>query len=149
MNLSPEHLTFLEKTHSASMITLRRDGSAQAVRVGIALVDGKIWSSGTRARIRTRHLRRDPRSTLFVFDSGFNFLTLESTVTILEGPDVPEQSLRLFQIMQAGSQPAPAPGSVMWFGQEMTPTDFKAAMVAGQRLIYEFHVHRAYGPFMG
>ena len=149
MNLSLQHIAFLENTHSASMITLRRDGSAQAVRVGVAVVDGKVWSSGTRDRIRTRHLRRDPRSTLFVFDAGFNFLTLESTVTILDGPDVPDQSLRLFQIMQANSQPAPAPGNVMWFGQEMTPADFKAAMVAGKRLIYEFDVHRAYGPSMG
>jgi hypothetical protein len=50
------------------MITLRRDGSAHAVRVGVALVDGKVWSSGTADRVRTRHLRRDPRSTLIVPD---------------------------------------------------------------------------------
>ena len=68
------------------MTTLRRDGTPHTVRVGVALVDGKIWSSGTQARARTRHLRRDPRSTLFVFDNEWRWLTLECRVNILEGP---------------------------------------------------------------
>ncbi len=89
---------FLEQVHSASMVTLRRDGSAHAVRVGVALVDGKLWSSGTQTRLRTRHLRRDPRSTLFAFDSEWRWLSLECTVTILDGPDAPEINLRLFEI---------------------------------------------------
>src|SRR5689334_15362363 len=102
MALTDAQVAFLEKNHSAGMIVTRSDGTAHAVRVGIALVDGKIWSSGTQDRLRTRMLRRDPHSTLFVFESGFGFLTLESTVTILEGPEVPELSVRLFQVMQAG-----------------------------------------------
>src|SRR4051794_37294043 len=97
MDLTDAHRAFLEKNRSAAMISLRRDGTAHAVRVGVVLVDGKVWVSGTQARMRTRLLRRDPRCTLFVFETGFNFLTLEGTVTILEGADVPEMSVRLFQ----------------------------------------------------
>src|SRR6266542_4054632 len=52
--------TFLEKYHSAAMITLRSDGTARVTRVGVALVGGKVWSSGTQTRVRTQHLRRDP-----------------------------------------------------------------------------------------
>ncbi len=38
---------FLEQNHAAAMITLRADGTPGAVRVGVGLVDGKLWSSGT------------------------------------------------------------------------------------------------------
>ena len=145
MELSDTQRAFLEKNRSAAMISLRRDGTAQAVRVGVALVDGKVWVSGTQARLRTRLLRRDPRCTLFVFETGFNFLTLEGTVTIREGPDVPEMSVRLFQEMQQGMEPGPRPGHLMWYGKELTLDEFRQAMVQEQRLIYELNVTRAYG----
>jgi Pyridoxamine 5'-phosphate oxidase len=124
------------------MITLRPDGTAHAVRVGVALVDGNVWSSGIPSRLRTRQLRRDPRCTLFVLEPGFNYLTLEGTVIIHEGPEAPEMSLRLFQVMQAGMQPAPASGNLMWYGKELTREQFVQAMMEEQRLIYELQVER-------
>lgn len=68
VNLDAKATAFLEKNHSAAMTTLRRDGSPHTVRIGLAFVDGKLWSSGTADRVRTKHLRRDPRCSLFVFD---------------------------------------------------------------------------------
>ena len=82
------------------MITIGESGFPKPVRVGIALVDGKLWSSGTQHRVRTCRLRRDPRCTLFVFDQAFRWLALETTVTILEGPEAATQNLRLFRVMQ-------------------------------------------------
>ena len=76
MELSSEDRAFLEQNHSAAMTSLRRDGTAHVVRIGVALVDGKIWSSSTEGRLRTRNLRRDPRSTLFVFDNQHRHLTI-------------------------------------------------------------------------
>jgi PPOX class probable F420-dependent enzyme len=137
----------MEQHHRAAMVTLRADGSPHAVRVGVALVDGKVWSSGTRARARTRHLRRDPRSTLFVFDQEWRWLALDSSVTILDGPDVPELSLRLFQTMQRELDPGPAPGKVLWEGTERDPEEFRRIMVEEQRLIYQFEVIRTHGLF--
>jgi len=136
---------FLDQYHSATMVTLRRDGTPHAVRVGVALVDDKIWSSGTRTRTRTKHLRRDPRSTLFVFDSEWRWLTLESRVTILDGQDAPELNLQLFQVMQQGMPSEP--GKINWFGQELTRKEFIQAMVQEQRLIYEFDIVRSYGMY--
>jgi len=138
---------FLEQVHSAAMVTLRRDGSAHAVRVGVALVDGKLWSSGTQTRLRTRHLRRDPRSTLFAFDSEWRWLSLECTVTILDGPDAPEINLRLFEIMQQGMPSEP--GKINWFGRMLGREEFLKAMVDEQRLIYEFNIARSYGMYGG
>ncbi len=144
-NLSDKQRSFLEQNRAAAMITLRPDGKPHAVRVGVAIVDGKLWSSGTRSRVRTKHLRLDRRCTLFVFDSRWSALTLEGAVTILEGPEVPEQSLRLFETMQSGLDHRPPPGKVLWGGQEKTADEFRRIMVDEQRLIYEFDIDRAYG----
>jgi hypothetical protein len=122
------------------MITIGENGLPKPVRVGIALVDGKLWSSGTQDRVRTRRLRRDPRCTLFVFDQAFRWLALETTVTILEGPEAAAQNLRLFRVMQ--DRPS---GSLSWFGSDLNEGAFLQAMVQEHRLIYEFGVHRSYG----
>lgn len=141
MELSEHHREFLAKATGAGMITLRRDGTPVSVRVGIALVDGKIWSSGTQGRARTRWLRRDPRSTLFVYDAnGYGFLNIESRVSILEGPDVPEQSLKLFRAMQKNPT-----GRVRFNGKEMSDEEFLRTMTDEQRLIYEFEPQRISG----
>lgn len=140
MNLSEPDLEYLRDNHSAAMITVGGDGVAKAVRVGVALVDGRLWSSGTADRVRTERLRHDPRCTLFVFDSGFGSMTLESTVTVLDGPDAPNRNLRLFRVMQ--DRPT---GPLSWFGAELDEDDFLRAMVGEQRLIHEFGVRRTYG----
>src|SRR5207249_3787121 len=87
--------------------------------------------------------RREPRCTLFVFSSGaFEWLALETTVTILDGLDAPAQNLRLFRDMQ--SKPS---GKLSWFGGELDDEAFLRAMVDERRLIYEFDVQRTYGLF--
>jgi PPOX class probable F420-dependent enzyme len=141
VDLRPDQRAFLDDHHSAAMVTLRRNGTPHAVQVGVAVVDGALWSSGTARRARTRQLRRDPRATLFVFDGRRSWLTLETVVTILDGPDAARQNLRLFQVMQGRS----GADSLAWSGGELTPDEFLAAMDAEGRLIYEFDVVRAYG----
>lgn len=140
MKLSDSELAFLEKHHSAAMITVAADGVPKVVRVGVALIDGKLWSSGTADRVRTKRLRADPRCTLYVHDNAFAFLVLESTVTILDGPDAADHSLRLFRVMQG--KPT---GPLSWFGGEFEEADFVARMRDEQRLIYEFEPHHTYG----
>ena len=135
---------FIDQHSSAAMVTLRSDGTPHTARVGVGVVDGKIWSSGTQSRVRTRHLRRDPRSTLLVFDTspGAQWLGLETEVTILEGPDAPELNFRLMRQMQKGRAPE---GKVVWFGGMISEEEFLAQMREEQRLVYEFHPKRAYG----
>jgi hypothetical protein len=67
-------------------------------------------------------------------------MTLETAVTILDGPDAPQQSLRLFRILE--DRPS---GPLSWFDGELEEEAFLAAMVEEQRLIYEFEVLRTYG----
>jgi hypothetical protein len=140
VSLTDAQTKFLESNHSAAMITVAPDGTAKAARIGVGFADGKLWSSGTRDRVRTKRLRDDPRSTLFVFDNAFSFLTLETTVTILDGPDSAEQSLRFFRQIQG--KPS---GPLSWFGGELEEDAFLDAMRDEGRIIYEFEVNRAYG----
>jgi hypothetical protein len=140
VTLSHNEIEFLSKNVSAAMITVARDGVAKANRVGVKLVDGKLWSSGTRDRVRTKRLRRDPRCTFFVFDAAFEFLTLETRVTILEGPDAPELSLRFFRDIQ--HKPT---GPLSWFGGELDEEQFLQAMRDEGRVIFECEIIHTYG----
>jgi PPOX class probable F420-dependent enzyme len=140
MGLTEQDIDFLTDHHAAAMITVGRDGTPKVSRVGVALVDGKLESSGTADRVRTRRLRRDPRCTLYVYDPGYAWLALETSVTILDGPDAAELNLRLFRVMQG--RPT---GPLSWFGGERSEEDFLRAMVDEGRLVYEFKVHHTYG----
>jgi hypothetical protein len=134
MELSDKELAFLGQHHSAAMITVTADRTAKVSRVGVGLVDGKLWSSGTADRRRTERLRRDPRCTLFVFEAEFAWLALETTVRILEGPDAPRQNLRLFRLLRGDAE-----------GPEFDEEQYLRAMVDEKRLIYEFEVQKSYG----
>lgn len=140
MSLSAQDIEFLETHPAAAMVTVAPDGVAKVARVAVSLVDGRLWSSGTQERVRTKRLRRDPRCTLFVYDTSFAWLALETTVTILEGPETTAGTLRLFRQMQG--RPT---GSLGWFGGELTEEEFLQRMVDEQRLIYQFEVHHTYG----
>lgn len=140
VDLTPDQLRFVEGTPSAAMVTVGPDGVPKVARCGVAVVDGVLWSSGTLARVRTRRLRSDPRCTLYVHEAGPRWLALETTVTILEGADAPERSLRLFRAMQ--HRPT---GPLAWYGVELDDDAFRTAMLDEGRVVYEFAVQRAYG----
>jgi hypothetical protein len=138
--LTDQQQAFLAATRSAAMITVGPDGYAKPARVGVALLDGRLLSSGTAARTRTRRLRADPRCTLFVFDAAASWLGLETNVTLLEGPDAHRLTVDLFRSMQG--RPT---GPLAWFGQEMEEDAFLRQLVEDERVLYEFEIVRAYG----
>jgi PPOX class probable F420-dependent enzyme len=116
------------------MVTLRADGSPHVARVGVGLVDGKLWSSGTRGRIRTNHARRDSRYALCVLDASnaYAWLGLEGAITIHDGPDAPERNLALYRAIA---------------GEPEDVDHYKQAMVQEERLIFEFSIERSYGQY--
>ena len=142
VKLNARERDFIDANPAAAMTTLRRDGSPHSVRVAVALVDGKLWSSGTQNRARTKHLRRDPRSTLYVHDNKWAYLAIESTVDILDGPDAPELNLALFRKLQTQDDPH---GTIQWNGQPRPPDELLRILADERRLIYEFEPVRTYG----
>lgn len=125
---------FLENNHSAVMATTKKDGTTHLARIGVGLVDGKLWSSATKTRVRTKHLRRDSRSGLLVMnlENRYEWLGLETTVTILEDDDAPQLNLRLYRALA---------------GEPEDVDEYLEAMVKEQRIIYEFSIERAYGDY--
>ena len=144
--LAEAQLQFLTGHHHAAMITVRADGTPHVAQVGVGMVDGpdgtrRLWSSGTQGRLRTRHLRRDPRCTLFVFDPPMRWLGLETTVTILDGPDAPALHPRLFRaVLGLGPE-----RKIAWGDHEATDEQIVAMTQAEGRLIYDFEIRKAYG----
>lgn len=126
--------TFLEEHHSAVMATTKKDGLPHLARVSVGLVHDKLWSSGTQDRIRTKHLRRDPRCTLMVFDEStrYTWMALETTVQILDGHDAVDNNLALYRVLA---------------GEPDDLQEYREAMVRERRLIYQFEIHRTYGMF--
>ncbi len=122
---------FLEKNHKAIMSTTKADGTPHVARVGVGLVEGKLWSSGTLTRVRTKHLRRDPRCALAVLEDegGWGWLGLECRGTILDGPDAPQLNLALYRTLA---------------GEPDDVDEYLEAMVKEQRVIYEFEVLKTY-----
>ena len=124
---------FLEKHHDAVMTTVKKDGTPHVARVGIGLVDGKLWSSGTNTRVRTKHVQRNPRAALFVMGSNrWEWLGLETEVKIIDDRDgtIP-QNLALYRIL-AGRDP-----------DDMA--DYERGMRDEERIIYEFDIKNSYG----
>jgi Pyridoxamine 5'-phosphate oxidase len=146
LRLNEAELRFLNDHHHAAMVTLRGDGTPHVAQVGIALVTGPdgvqhLWASGTQKRVRTRHLRHDPRCTLFVFDPPMRWLGLETTVTIIDGPDAPGLHPRLFRaVLGLGPEQ-----KITWGDNEATDAQIIALTAAEERLIYDFDIHKAYG----
>ena len=64
-------------------------------------------------------------------------MTLEGLVTILEGPEAPDQSVRM--------EPGPPLGHLMWQSKPLSIEAFRRTMVEERRLIYELSIERAYG----
>jgi hypothetical protein len=140
MPLSAADVSFIEANPSAAMITLAADGTAKAVRVSVAIVDGKLWSTGTVDRARTRRLRDDPRSTLFVFESNHGYRSLETTVTIIDGQAGIDANVRLFRALRHRPQ-----GPINFFGTEYDEDAFRAVLANDGRIVYEFDVVRSSG----
>ncbi|MGI8773890.1 MAG: PPOX class F420-dependent oxidoreductase [Actinomycetota bacterium] len=123
---------FLDQHHTAVMTTTKKDGTPHVAMVGIGLVDGELWSSGTQDRVRTGHLRRLPKAALCVLDmdNRYSWLGIEATVDILDGPEAVEQNLALYRVLA---------------GEPDDLEEYKAAMVKEKRLIYRFNIERTYG----
>lgn len=125
---------FLEQHHAAVMTTLKPDGTPHVARVGVGLVEGKLWSSSTRTRVRNKHLQRDPRSTLVVldYDDPYRWMGLETRVTILDDDNAVENNLALYRVLA---------------GEPDDLQEYREAMVKEERIVYEFAIDRAYGDF--
>ncbi|MEA2447556.1 MAG: hypothetical protein QOK47_1193 [Actinomycetota bacterium] len=125
---------FLEHHHGAVVSTLRKDGTPHVARIDVGLVDGLLWSSASLDRVRTAHLRKDPRAALLVSDRNNqqHWLGLQCRVQILDGPEAPQQNLALYRAIA---------------GEPHDLDEYLQAMVDERRIIHQFDIEKAYGQY--
>jgi PPOX class probable F420-dependent enzyme len=129
--LSEQHRAFLAANHSAVMATVDDRGRPHAVPVLCALIDGRLWSSGTDRRVRTRYLEVRPYASLTVLAKGFwgEWLGVSGPVEIRRDRRV-EDNLRLYRAV-TGRDPDDL-------------EEYRTAMVAERRLVYVLAPERVY-----
>src|ERR1700743_262758 len=130
--------SLLTETGSAALVTLKRDGRPQLSNIGYAYdkAEGLIRISITETRAKTKNLRRDPRASLYLTTPNLRaYLVVEGTVELTPVTTAPDDAtadalVDLYRTI-AGEHPD-------W-------AEYRAAMVAEQRLIALFTVERTYG----
>jgi PPOX class probable F420-dependent enzyme len=68
VKLTPEQAQFFRETNYAAVTTLKQDGSPQTSIVWVDEEDGRPVFNTTNSRAKGRHLRRDPRVNVTVWD---------------------------------------------------------------------------------
>jgi|SRR6266516_205455 len=123
---------FIAKNHRGVLATIKRDGRPQLSNIAYALdYDGRIRISVTRDRAKTRNLRRDPRASLAIQgDNWYEYLVVEATAEIEEGPKAQADRRRIYGVIAGKPHPN-------WY-------EFDEAMVREGRLILALTIERVY-----
>lgn len=124
---------FLEENHRAVLATRRGDGGLQLSPVMVTLdAEGRAVVSATETRIKTRNLRRDPRTALCVMNDRFfgPWLQIEGTATILSLPDAMEPLVDYYRSVA---------------GEHEDWDEYRSAMRRDQRVLIRIEIERA-GP---
>jgi PPOX class probable F420-dependent enzyme len=128
-----EARALMREHHNAVLATFRRDGRPQMSPVG-ATVDeqGRVIVSTRAPAMKTRNLRRDPRVSVLVMNRGFygDWAQVEGTAEIVEQPEAIEVLVDYYRRMA---------------GEHDNWDEYRAAMVAEQRVVVRFEIERA-GP---
>jgi PPOX class probable F420-dependent enzyme len=127
------------RTHG-TLITVRADGSPHATNVLYTLDGDVALVSLSESRVKTRNLRADPRCSMHVGgDSFWQYVVLEGlgelspTAAAADDPTV-DELVRVYRRLS---------------GEHPDWAEYRAAMVADQRLVLTLRPSRAYGQIPG
>ena len=131
-------LALLTPTGTAALVTLKRDGRPQLSNIsyGYDSATNLIRISITDPRAKTRNLRRDPRASLYLTSpDGAAYLVVEGTVELSPvakalDDEAVEELIDVYRQVN---------------GEHPNWDEYRAAMVADQRLVARFHIERHYG----
>jgi PPOX class probable F420-dependent enzyme len=136
--LTPGQLALVGARGHGVLSTIKRDGRAQLSVIGYAFDPERLLVrvSLTNDRAKTRNLRRDPRVSLLVTTKDLRpYVVVEGTARLSEVTTDPHDAAmdELIDIYRsiAGEHPD-------W-------DDYRAAMIADERLALSFTVEHAYG----
>jgi PPOX class probable F420-dependent enzyme len=128
----------LATTGAAALVTIKRDGRPQLSNIGYWYDEaaGLIRISLTDTRAKTRNLRRDPRASLFLTTAdAAAYQVVEGTVELTPVATAPDDAT-VDELVDYYRQAR---------GEHPNWDEYRAAMVADQRLIARFRIERSYG----
>jgi PPOX class probable F420-dependent enzyme len=133
-----EALTFIRDRKQGVLATIRSNGRPQLSNILFAPAPaGSFHISVTDGRAKTKNLRRDPRASLYVLGDNFwQYVVVEGEVEVTPVAADPHDDTveKLVALYRAGR------------GEEHPDWDeFRAAMVADQRLVLIFRPTATYG----
>ena len=130
-------LAFVTARHQGVVTTIRTNGRPQLSNIFyLAGNDGALTASITDTRAKTANIRRDPRVSLYVLgDNFFQYVVLESRAELSPVARDPHDATvdQLVAYYKAGT------------GEHEDWDEYRAAMVAEQRLILTIRPEYAYG----
>jgi PPOX class probable F420-dependent enzyme len=131
-------IAFARSRHQGILVTRRRDGRPQLSNIGYAMeTDGLARISVTDDRAKTRNLRREPASSLYVpGDNFWSYVVLDGSSTLSEAAQTPDDDVveELITLYRAAA------------GKEHPDWDeFRRVMVEERRLVARFRPTHAYG----
>jgi PPOX class probable F420-dependent enzyme len=130
--------SLLAPTGGAALVTIKRDGRPQLSNIGYWYDEAKglIRISLTDTRAKTRNLRRDPRASLFLTTPDNRaYQVIEGTVELTPVAEAPDDAT-VDELVEYYRHVG---------GEHPDWDEYRAAMVADQRLIARFQIERSYG----
>lgn len=131
-------LGFVAGHSHAVLATRRKDGSLQMSPLNAGVLDGALVISSRQMLAKVKNLRRDPRASLLVTTDGFYgpWVQIDGMAEIVDQSDPGTVDL-LVQVYRAIS------------GEHPDWDDYRAAMVADQRVVIRIRPERAAGELPG
>lgn len=136
MSMTPALEQLLGDRGRGALVTLKRDGRPQISTVDYCYENSLIRISVTDGRAKTRNLRREPRASFYVrTGDGWSWVVAEGTAELTPVAQAPDDATveELIDVYRRVG------------GEHPDWNEYRAAMVADQRLVIRLHVERAYG----
>jgi PPOX class probable F420-dependent enzyme len=124
---------FIREHHHAILAAYRRAGPVQMSPVVVGIDEaGRAVVSTREPLYKVRHLRKDPRVSLCVFENSFfgKWIQIDGTAAILSLPDAMEPLVDLYRSVA---------------GEHSDWDDYRRAMIAEERVLIRITIEKA-GP---
>jgi PPOX class probable F420-dependent enzyme len=129
-------LALLGERHQGVLTTLKRDGRPQLSNVSYVFDGEVVRISVTADRAKTRNLQRDPRASFYVCAPGFRSYAVAEGVASLSPVAAAPDDAAVDELVEVYRAIA---------GEHPDWPEYRAAMVADQRLVVRIPVDRVYG----
>jgi len=129
-------LKLLGERHQGVLTTVKRDGRPQLSNVSYSFAAGVVRVSVTAGRAKTRNLSRDPRASFYVCSPDFRAYVVAEGIASLTPVARDARDGTVDELVEVYRAIA---------GEHPDWDEYRAAMVADQRLVVRIPVDRVYG----